>query len=97
MRSASLQITYRRGKPYVAYLYLPRKESEPVSSTARFSEELVIDYGQDGKPIGIEIVSPGYVTSAEIKALLAYLKLDADLLTELAPVLSDPPLVGAQA
>jgi uncharacterized protein YuzE len=95
--SASLQISFRRGKPFAAYLYLPRENSEGAATTEAFTDDLVVDYDENGRPIGIEIVSPGYVTTAEVKALLDHLKLDAALLAELTPVLADAPSIKTTA
>lgn len=53
----SLQVTYRKGKPFAAYLYLA-KPGQKSTRTETISEDLVIDYGKDDTPLGIEIVSP---------------------------------------
>jgi uncharacterized protein YuzE len=67
-----LEITYRKGKPLAAYLYLPRQSGDTSARTERFSETLVIDYAADGRAIGIEIVHPHAVTEADINRALAH-------------------------
>ncbi len=88
MIGTSLQVTYRRGKPYVAYFYLPHERSDSAADKRAFSDDLVVDYADDGRPIGIEIVSPGYVTRSEVVSLLRHLGLDPALLAEFEPVLA---------
>ena len=88
MISASLEITYRRGKPYAAYFHLPHERADFAAKTEKISDDLVVDYAEDGRPIGVEIVSPGYVTRTELSALLKRLELDPDLIDEFVPVLA---------
>jgi uncharacterized protein YuzE len=71
MSDRYLEISYRRGKPFAAYLFLPRRPDDRSARTERFSEVLVIDYAADGRPIGIEIVHPQIVTADEINQALA--------------------------
>ncbi len=49
MTGRSLQITYRKGRGFAAYLY--RTEASPDGL-------LVVDYAADGRPIGVEITAP---------------------------------------
>lgn len=75
MTERFLQITYRKGKPFAAYLFLPigrDRASEKTARTERFSETLVIDFAADGRAIGIEIVHPQSVTEADINRALAH-------------------------
>lgn len=67
-----LEISYRNGKPFAAYLVLPRRPGDCSARTERFSEVLVIDYCPDGRAIGIEIVHPRAVTEEEINRALAH-------------------------
>ena len=71
MTDRSLQITYRKGRPLAAYLYL----SSPVGGKSARTESsadglLVVDYAADGRPIGIEITAPEAVTLDRINLLL---------------------------
>jgi uncharacterized protein YuzE len=67
-----LEITYRKGRPFAAYLFLPRRADDRSARTERFTEALVIDYAADGRAIGIEIVHPRAVTEQEINRALAH-------------------------
>ena len=62
MKSFSLQITYRKGKPFAAYIYLASKPGQKSVRTELVTQDLLIDYAEDDTPIGIEIVSPRYVS-----------------------------------
>jgi uncharacterized protein YuzE len=88
MIGSRLEVTFRRGKPFVAYFHLPHERSDSAADTRAFTDDLIVDYADDGRPIGIEIVSPGYVTRSEIEALLEQLGLDTELVVEFAPVLA---------
>ena len=69
MKTVSLQITYRKGKPFAAYIYLSRQHGQKSARTEAVTEDLLIDYAQDGTPLGIEIVSPGIVDIDEIQSV----------------------------
>lgn len=80
MTERSLQVTYRKGRPLAAYLYLSRRTAEKSAKTQASSDGLlVVDYAADGRPIGIEITAPAAVTLDRINALLK--------------VLGEPPLL----
>jgi hypothetical protein len=71
MTERSLQITYRKGRPFAAYLYLSRKPGEKSARTESTSNGLlVVDYATDGRPIGVEITAPEVVTLDRVNALL---------------------------
>jgi len=57
MRNAYLEVTYRSGKPLVAYYYLPRVDGQRSVRTRRVEAGLLIDFAKDGRPIGIEITA----------------------------------------
>ena len=66
MIERSLRINYRKGKPFAAYLHLPRATDErqkSVKTIATADGLLVVDYGADRRPIGIEITVPQAVFS----------------------------------
>ncbi len=74
MIERSLQITYRKGRPFAAYLYLSRVSGERgARSEASADGLLIVDFAADGRPIGIEITSPGAVTLERINDLLGNL------------------------
>ena len=74
MTERSLQITYRKGQPFAAYLYLSRVTGERSVRTEPTADGLVIvDFAADGRPAGIEITAPGAVTLDRINSLLQHL------------------------
>jgi uncharacterized protein YuzE len=71
MRERSLQITYRKGRVMAAYLYPAGEIGEKSARTEPSQDDLlVVDYAANGRPIGIEIVSPDAVTFARLNELL---------------------------
>jgi len=59
MTERSLQVTYRKGKAFSAYLHLSHQTGEKSARTVPSADGLlVIDYGQNGKAIGVEITAP---------------------------------------
>jgi hypothetical protein len=83
MKESYLEVTFRRGRPLAAYLYLPREPGETSVRTSKSDPGLIVDFGQSGKPIGIELTAPTMVTLAALNRVLADLGLsplsDADL------------------
>ena len=72
MTERSLQITYRKGRPFAAYLYLSRTTGEKSARTVASADGLlVVDYAADGRPIGVEITAPEAATLDRVNALLA--------------------------
>jgi uncharacterized protein YuzE len=71
MTERSLQVTYRKGRPFAAYLYLSRKTGEKSARTEVSSDGLiVVDYAADGQAIGVEITAPEAVTLERVNAAL---------------------------
>lgn len=85
MTEPYLEITYRKGRPFAAYLYLPRQPGDSVA-TSRASGSLVIDYSPDHRPIGIEIPSPSPNALHELLAKLDELHVSGISNQELAPL-----------
>ncbi len=86
MKEAYLEITFRRGRPLAAYLYLPREGDEKTVRTEQAAPGLMIDFAASGKPIGLEITAPGHVTASTINGVLADLNLDPLPDADLAPL-----------
>ena len=63
-------MTFRKGKPLAAYLYLPRPAGAKSLRTASVASGLLVDYGADGEPIGFELTAPDQVTVVQINAVL---------------------------
>ena len=85
-RDTYLEMTFRHGKPLAGYLYLPRREGDKAVRSRKAAEGLVVDYAEDGRPIGIEIVSPSIVTVEAVNRVLADLQQGAIKAEELAPL-----------
>jgi hypothetical protein len=70
----SLQVTYRKGRAFAAYLRLSHESGRKSAHTvASFDGLLIVDYGTDGRAFGIEITSPQAVSRERLNALLAEL------------------------
>ncbi len=57
MSKPYLEMTYRGGKPFAAYLYISRQPGDSVAKTQKHGSVLV-DISQDGRIMGIEIPDP---------------------------------------
>ena len=86
MRDRYLEVTYRKGRPFAAYLYLPRPEGAKSARTELVGEGLVIDLAVDGSPSGLEITAPGRVSLDEISTVLARFGQPGLAPNELAPL-----------
>ena len=70
MKDRYLEVTFRKGKPLAAYLYLPRPAGVTVARTEPRGGGILVDYDASGRAIGIEIAAP----SVELDAVNAVLK-----------------------
>lgn len=86
MREPYLEVTFRHGRPIAAYLYLQRKIGEKSYRTSKAEPGMVVDFGERGNPIGIEITAPTKVTVADLNDLLSKLGLPPMKDSELAPL-----------
>ncbi|MDE2812514.1 MAG: DUF2283 domain-containing protein [Gemmatimonadota bacterium] len=86
MKTVSLQITYRKGKPFAAYINLAHQHSQKSVRTEAVTEDLLIDYAQDNTPLGLEVVSPGMVSIDEIQRVFDRLGLGRLEPAELEPL-----------
>lgn len=86
MKEPHLQVTYRRGKAEIAYLYLPRQHGEKVHQSERIEPEMVLDFNQAGGLIGIELVDPQYVSVDAINEVLEKHNLPPISESDLAPL-----------
>jgi hypothetical protein len=89
LKAPYLEVTYRHGKRFAAYLYLPRRAGD---RSARVREVrpglLVVDFRRDGKPIGIEMTAPEKVSLAKLNRVLSELGLPAAQRADIAPLLA---------
>lgn len=83
-----LEVTFRHGRPLAAYLYLPRRAGDKSARTEEAGDGILIDRAEDGRPIGIEIVSPSSVTLDSLNAALRRLKQEPATIAELSPLLA---------
>lgn len=81
-----LEVTFRRGRPLAAYLYLNRQPGEKSRYTRQVDPGLVIDYGEDDNPLGIEITAPSELTVEDLNRVLAELDLPPVDPPDLAPL-----------
>ena len=86
MSTFSVQVTYRKGKPFAAYIYLQRKPGQRAARTEQVSSDVLIDYAADGSALGIEIVSPGHVSLDEINQAFDRIGLDRPEPRDLEPL-----------
>lgn len=70
MKQRYLEVTFRKGKPFAAYLYLPRKRGARVVRTLDGGHGIRVDLDEHGVLMGIEITAPSVVTSAQLNAVL---------------------------
>jgi len=70
MSGRYLEVTYRKGRPFAAYLHLPRAAGATSARAESVGHGLVVDLDANGSPIGLEITAPGSVSQDEINAVL---------------------------
>ena len=88
MSQRYLEVSYRKGKPLAAYLYLARKSGDVSARTDRPEPGFVVDRAGDGRAIGVEITSPAKVTLAALNRVLAAINEAPATPDELAPLLT---------
>ncbi len=86
MKERYLEVTFRNGKPFAAYLYLPRQNGERSVRSEEAGYGMVIDYGAGDRPIGIELTAPEKVTLDRLNEVLKRLNLPPMKEDELAPL-----------
>ena len=71
MTERSLQVTYRKGRPFAAYLHLSHETGEKSAKTVPSADGLlVVDYAANGRPVGVEITAPQAVPLERLNSLL---------------------------
>lgn len=70
MKDRYLEVTFRKGRPLAAYLYLPREVGVKSARTVEGAPGILVDYSAAGVPIGLEITAPELVTLEEINTVL---------------------------
>lgn len=85
MTQPYLEISYRRGKPYLGYLYLAKRSK--VARSRRVGE-LVIDLNAAGEVLGIELLAFTPETINALRSELDQLGLSHLAQTELQPLVA---------
>jgi hypothetical protein len=88
MKDCYLEVTYRRGRPFAAYYYLPRRGDDHSVRTKEIPGGILVDFASDGRAIGIEITSPAQLDLARLNEALLNLGLAAVRAEEFAPLLA---------
>jgi hypothetical protein len=86
MRERYLEVTFRKGKPLAAYLYLPRHTGMKSAQTMEVVPGILVDYAASGEPIGLEMTAPAHVTVEQVNLVLEALGLARIAPEELAPL-----------
>lgn len=74
MTERSLQVTYRKGRVFAAYLHLSHATGETSARTAAAPDGLlVVDYNGAGQAIGVEITAPQAMSHERLNELLSML------------------------
>ena len=72
MTERSLQVTYRKGRAFAAYLHFSHATGEKsVRTVASPDGLLVVDYGAQGRAVGVEITAPRAVPLKRLNQLLS--------------------------
>ena len=88
MKESSLEVTYRRGRLFAAYLYLPQDTTDKSYRTSKSEPGMIIDFNKIGRAIGIEITAPSKVTIVDINRVLSDIGAPPLTEDELAPLLA---------
>lgn len=74
MTERSLQVTYRRGHAFAAYLHLSNATGEKSARTVASADGLlIVDYSESGRAVGVEITGPRAVSLERLNGLLTEL------------------------
>ena len=86
MKARYLEVTFRKGKPFAAYLYLPRDSGAKSVRTSNEGNGIHVDYSAGDVPLGIEITSPSSITPEQVDDVLKRLGWSPLAPKELAPI-----------
>ena len=74
MTERSLQVTYRKGRAFAAYLHLSHPTGQKSAKTVASPDgRLIVDYRETGRPVGVEITAPQAVPLERLNELLTNL------------------------
>jgi len=83
-----LEITFRKGKPVAAYLYLTDDQGEKSQRSEEFGSGLVLDFDQGDELVGIEITSPASMTVDSVNDALQRHHMPLIASDELSPLVA---------
>lgn len=69
MKQVYLEVTYRDGRPCVAYLHLPSEPHEKSEKCRRVEPGMILDINKEGKLIGIELTAPTMITLGAVNRI----------------------------
>lgn len=69
MKATTLEVTFRKGKPFAAYLRLAGSRAK-VARTKEAAPSLLVDYDDAGRALGLEILAFDDATVARINEVL---------------------------
>lgn len=70
MKDTYLEVMFRKGKPFAAYLYLPRAPGTKSARTKEAAPGILVDYSSAGEPVGVEITAPSHLSAKQINNVL---------------------------
>ena len=85
MRATTLEVTFRKGRPFAAYLRLEGPRAR-VKRTKEVAPALLVDFDEVGRPLGLEILAFDDMTVASINEVLLSIGHAALPDQELAPL-----------
>ena len=85
MKATTLEVTFRKGRPFAAYLRLDGPRAK-VKRTTEATPSLLVDFDETGRALGLEILSFDEATVAHINEVLVSLGHAALPDQELAPL-----------
>lgn len=86
MSATFLEVTFRHGRPFAAYLRLPRAAGAKVDHSREVRPGLVVDFSADDTPLGLEIVNPTTTDEDTVLAVLAEIRAPLVSRDDLAPL-----------
>ena len=81
-----LQVTYRHGKPSIAYLNFSGAPDRRAARTDEVQKGVLVDYLADGSPMGIEFIHPSAISLEEAVNIVQQVTGEAVPAEELAPL-----------
>jgi uncharacterized protein YuzE len=79
-------MSFHEGKPFAAYLHLPRERGAKVARTREIRPGLLVDFAADRKAMGVEIVNPIQTAAETVLAVIAEVHAGPVSPQELAPL-----------